>query len=139
MEGEDIYAVQLELTLEGDYAGCTFSPDSDTAYAPDCGVETARNRTYVTIYLTDRAPINDGESLSGVSVRHSSARMRLGSTPSMPQVTCPLAAARPTLYCQVRLDDEEIRLTLEDLEGEDIYAVQLEWRIVTIMARSIAA
>ncbi len=63
LEGEDIYAVQLELTLEGDYAGCTFSPDSDTAYAPDCGVETARNRTYVTIYLTDRAPINDGESL----------------------------------------------------------------------------
>lgn len=63
LDGGDIYAVQLELALEGEYPDCAFSPDSDTAYAPDCGVETARNRTYVTIYLTDRAPLNDGESL----------------------------------------------------------------------------
>lgn len=63
LDGSDIYGVQLELTLEGEYPGCTFRPDSRTAYAPDCAVQAARGRTWVTIYLTDRSPLNAGNTL----------------------------------------------------------------------------
>ncbi len=63
LDGGDVYAVQLELTLEGEYPDCVFTADSDTAYAPDCLTDVGRGRTYVTIYLTDRAPLNDGDTL----------------------------------------------------------------------------
>ena len=62
LDGSDIYGVQVDLTLSGDYPDCTFSPDSDTAYAPDCTVRASRNRTYVTIYLTDTVSLNNGET-----------------------------------------------------------------------------
>lgn len=63
LDGSDVYGVQLELTLEGEYPGCTFTPDSRTAYAPDCSVRVSRNRTRLTVYLTDRTPLNDGDTL----------------------------------------------------------------------------
>ena len=63
LDGSDIYGVQLELTLEGEYPGCTFRPGSRTAYAPDCTVQAARGRTRVTVYLTDRSPLNAGSTL----------------------------------------------------------------------------
>lgn len=63
LDGSDIYGVQLELTLEGEYPGCAFTPESRTAYAPDCAVQAARGRTRVTIYLTDRSPLNVGNTL----------------------------------------------------------------------------
>lgn len=63
LDGSDIYGVQLELTLEGEYPGCTFTPDSRTAYAPDCDVRVSRDRTRVTVYLTDRSPMNNGDTL----------------------------------------------------------------------------
>lgn len=63
LDGSDIYGVQIEMTLDGEYSDCEFTPDSGTAYAPECSVEVRRNKTYVTLYLTDREPLNDEESL----------------------------------------------------------------------------
>lgn len=63
LDGSDVYGIQLELILEGEYPGCTFTPDSRTAYAPDCDVRVSRDRTRVTVYLTDRSPMNDGDTL----------------------------------------------------------------------------
>ena len=63
LDGSDIYGVQLELTLEGEYPDCTFTPDSRTAYAPECSVRDTRDRTRLTIYLTDQTPLNDGNTL----------------------------------------------------------------------------
>ncbi len=63
LDGSDIYGVQLELTLEGEYPDCTFTPGSRTAYAPECSVRDTRDRTRLTIYLTDRMPLNDGNTL----------------------------------------------------------------------------
>ena len=51
---EDVYGVQLELQLEGEFPDCQFLPAGDTAYSPDCGCRIARGRTYITIYTTDR-------------------------------------------------------------------------------------
>lgn len=51
---EDVYGVQLELQLEGEFPDCQFIPAGDTAYSPDCGCQTARGKTYITIYMTDR-------------------------------------------------------------------------------------
>ena len=63
LDGSGVYGVQVELTLEGEYPGCAFTPSSRTAYAPDCGLSVSRGRTRVTVYLTDRTPLNDGSSL----------------------------------------------------------------------------
>lgn len=63
LDGSDVYGVQLELTLEGEYPDCTFTPDSRTAYAPDCSVRVSRDRTRLTVYLTDRSPLNSGDAL----------------------------------------------------------------------------
>lgn len=62
LDGSDVYGVQVDMTLAGDYPDCAFSPYSDTAYAPDCAVRASRNRTYVTIYLTDTVSLNNGET-----------------------------------------------------------------------------
>ena len=63
LDGSDVYGVQLELTLEGEYPDCAFTPGSRTAYAPDCDVRVSRDRTRVTVYLTDRSPMNHGDAL----------------------------------------------------------------------------
>lgn len=57
--GSGVYGVQLELTLAGEYPDCVFTPDSLTAYAPDCSVRTLRGETRVTIYLTDRSAMEE--------------------------------------------------------------------------------
>ncbi len=57
--GRDIYGVQLELKLAGEYPGCIFTPDSRTAYAPDCSSQVFRGETWVTVYLTDRSPMEE--------------------------------------------------------------------------------
>ena len=63
LDGSDVYGVQLELTLEGEYPDCVFTPDSRTAYAPACGLRVSRGRTHVTVYLTDRDALNGGDVL----------------------------------------------------------------------------
>ena len=63
LDGSDVYGVQLELTLEGEYPDCVFTPDSRTAYAPECGLRVSRGRTHVTVYLTDRDALNGGNVL----------------------------------------------------------------------------
>lgn len=59
----NVYGVQLELTVAGSYASASFTPDSGEAYSPDCGLETARGNTQITVYVTSRSPLNDGERL----------------------------------------------------------------------------
>lgn len=63
LDGGDIYGVQLELTLSGNYPDCTFIPASRTTYSPDCTVLTVRGRTWITLYLTDLKALNDHEAL----------------------------------------------------------------------------
>lgn len=57
--GSGVYGVQLELTLAGEYPDCVFTPDSRTAYAPDCSARAFRGETRVTIYLTDRSAMEE--------------------------------------------------------------------------------
>ncbi len=57
-EDGGVYGVQLELTLDGEYPGCTFTPDSRSAYSPDCLVGTGRGKTTVVIYLTGRSALD---------------------------------------------------------------------------------
>lgn len=63
LDGGDIYGVQLELTLSGNFPDCTFTPASRTAFSPDCAVLTVRGKTRITLYLTDREALNDHDTL----------------------------------------------------------------------------
>lgn len=46
-----VYALQLDLTLDGACPGAVFTPDVD-AYVPDCRAEVSRGKTAVTIYIS---------------------------------------------------------------------------------------
>ena len=52
-EGLDrpVYALQLELVLEGECPDARFDPSPRGVYSPDCHVEADRDETVVTIYL----------------------------------------------------------------------------------------
>ena len=50
---QSVYGVQLELTLDGSYPDCVFTPDSQRAYSPDCTVDVRQRQTNIVIYLTD--------------------------------------------------------------------------------------
>lgn len=63
LDGTGVYGAQVELTLEGEFPDCTFTPDGRGVYSPDCAVEVRRGRTQVTLYLTDTEPLNQGERL----------------------------------------------------------------------------
>lgn len=64
LEGE-IYALQLELELEGECAEADFRPSAADVYSPECRVEeSGRGRTRVTIYM-----VADGAPLSGKTLR----------------------------------------------------------------------
>lgn len=60
---EPAYALQMELTLEGEYAGVYFDPEPADVYCPDCHVEAGAGETRVTVYL-----VADGDPLEGRSV-----------------------------------------------------------------------
>ena len=53
LEGLDrqVYALQLELVLEGDCPDARFEPSPRGVYSPDCHVKADRDETVVTIYL----------------------------------------------------------------------------------------
>ena len=60
---EEIYALQLELVLEGELSRASFTPAQRDVYSPDCHLETGRNETSVTVYLVaEEAPL-EGKSL----------------------------------------------------------------------------
>lgn len=62
--GDDsVYGAQLELTLDGVFQSASFAPSASTAYAPPCRCEAGEKTTQVTVYLTDRAPLNKSGSL----------------------------------------------------------------------------
>ena len=65
LEGLDrqVYALQLELVLEGDCPDARFEPSPRGVYSPDCHVEADRDETVVTIYL-----VAEEEPLSGRSL-----------------------------------------------------------------------
>ena len=63
LDGTGIYGAQVELTLDGAYPDCTFTPSGRDVYSPDCVAEVRSGRTEVTLYLTDTAPLNRGERL----------------------------------------------------------------------------
>lgn len=84
LDGSDIYGVQLELTLSGNFPDCTFTPASRTAYSPDCTVLTVRGETQITLYLTDRKALNDHDALdigvlylAGTAVPPATVRVKL--------------------------------------------------------------
>ena len=53
-----VYGIQLELTLDGSYPDCTFTPDSQRAYSPGCTVDVRQRQTDIAIYLTDTEALN---------------------------------------------------------------------------------
>ena len=63
LDGTGVYGAQVELTLDGAYPDCTFTPSGRDVYSPDCVAEVRSGRTEVTLYLTDTAPLNRGERL----------------------------------------------------------------------------
>lgn len=63
---DQVFGLQLELTLEGSCPDTVFSPEVRGAYVPDCRVEEDRETTTVTIYMSavrGSDPINDGRRL----------------------------------------------------------------------------
>ncbi len=58
LDGSAVYGVQVELVLEGEYPRSVFTPSSRAAYSPGCVVETRRDTTSVTVYLTGSAALN---------------------------------------------------------------------------------
>lgn len=61
---QKVYAVQLELTLDGSCEDLEFIPEAEEAYAPECGIQTVDGKTGVTLYLVSREPLNQGNRLS---------------------------------------------------------------------------
>lgn len=70
LEGE-AYALQVELSLEGNYPDARFTPASSDVYAPECRVEADRESTVVTVYL-----VAEGESLRGRTLTLGTLRPR---------------------------------------------------------------
>lgn len=63
LDGSDVYGVQVELTLAGEYPRCVFTPSSQRAYSPDCLAEVYQGKTTVTVYLTGHTALNKGSTL----------------------------------------------------------------------------
>ncbi len=74
---EEIYALQLELVLEGEYPEAVFRPESRGVYCPDCHVEAGRRETAVTVYL-----VAEGEPLEGK--RLTLGTLEIPGRPEMP-------------------------------------------------------
>ena len=54
---DSVYAVQLDLTLEGRWEEVSFSPADEDVYSPRCRVLDAEGGgTLVSLYLTSRFP-----------------------------------------------------------------------------------
>ncbi len=63
---DQVYGLQLELTLEGSCPDAAFTAEELDAYVPDCRAEAEGGETAVTIYmsaLTGEDPINRGRRL----------------------------------------------------------------------------
>lgn len=57
---EEVWALQLELTLEGEQTGLRFDPAPEGVYAPECRVEADRRETRVTVYMVaEEEPLGD--------------------------------------------------------------------------------
>ena len=65
LDGSAVYGAQIEMTFSGAYRDSDFEflADSRTAYAAQSVQEAGQDRTKVTLYLTDRAPLNENTVL----------------------------------------------------------------------------
>ncbi len=126
LEGLDrqVYALQLELALEGECPDARFEPSLRDVYSPDCHVEMGRDETFVTIYL-----VAEDEPLSGRS-------LDLGTL-------TPGSAFRLPARAELLLLDRSLqpisqgRVPLEEKEGEDgdlsrVHIAQAEHGTVTV-------
>ena len=66
---EEICALQLELTLEGEAPDLRFDPAPEDVYVPECHVEEGRRETRVTLYMVaEEAPLRGRSLLLGTLV-----------------------------------------------------------------------
>ncbi len=126
LEGLDrpVYALQLELVLEGECPDARFDPSPRGVYSPDCHVEVDRDETVVTIYL-----VAEEDPLSGRSVD-------LGTL--IPGSACRLPGRAELLLLDRSLQPiSEGRISLEEGEREEgdlsrVHIVQAEHGTVTV-------
>lgn len=126
LEGLDrpVYALQLELVLEGECPDARFDPSPRGVYSPDCYVEVDRDETVVTIYL-----VAEEDPLSGRSVD-------LGTL--IPGSTCRLPGRAELLLLDQSLQPiSEGRISLEEGKREEgdlsrVHIVQAEHGTVTV-------
>ena len=81
-----VYGIQLELTLDGSYPDCTFTPDNQRAYSPGCTVDVRQRQTDVVIYLTDTEPLNSREDFA-LGTLDLGVRGTIRSVPSSARMT----------------------------------------------------
>lgn len=74
-----VYALQLELTLPGQYQAVTYTPSVAGAYSPGARVTADGAQTRVTIYLDSQAPMNEGDTLA-VGVLSAERALKLPDT-----------------------------------------------------------
>lgn len=60
----DVYAAQVELTLNGSYSDVSLTPSSASTYVPKSTVQTSGGTTSVTLYLYGEEAINRGTSMN---------------------------------------------------------------------------
>lgn len=59
LDGSGIYGAQVELTLTGEYAGCSFTPYGAGVYSPGCQAAASQGKTEVILYLSGQSPLNN--------------------------------------------------------------------------------
>ena len=59
LDGSGIYGAQVELTLTGEYAGCSFTPYGAEVYSPGCQAAASQGKTEVILYLSGQSPLNN--------------------------------------------------------------------------------
>lgn len=70
LDGTDIYAVQLELTFDGEYPDAALTAADDTAYQPGKPAVVRDGKTTLTVYIVNGdKPLNRGRVLSVGTLR----------------------------------------------------------------------
>lgn len=105
LEGLDrqVYALQLELVLEGDCPDARFEPSPRDVYSPDCHVEADRDETVATIYLVAEKEPLSGRSLDlGTLIPGNAFRL-----PARGELLLLDRSLRPVFEGRVSLEEDE--------------------------------
>lgn len=126
LEGPDrqVYALQLELTLEGECPDAVFEAADREVYSPDCRAEANRDETLVTIYLLAEDEPLSGRSLDLGTLRPGGA-FRL---PARAELLLLDRSLQPVFQGRIPLEEEEA----EDGELNRVHIVQAEHGTVTV-------